>query len=101
VHIDVQQVTPVEKADPPAPPGQVPGQRDVVGEVPADRREAARGGQPGPAGQQALPVDHHAVRGRLAGRTDRAEPVDQGGQHGRVQALFGRAVADEPGTRAD
>ena len=97
VHVHVQQVPAVEEADPPAPPGQLPGQRDVVGEVPADRREAACGRQPGPAGQQALAVDDHAVRPWLAARPDRAEPVDQGGQHGGVQALLGHAVAANRG----
>jgi hypothetical protein len=101
VHVHVQQITPVEEADPPAAPGQSPGQRDVVGEVRAHWCESARGGQPGPAGQQALPVDHHPARARLAVRPDRAEPVDQGSQHGRVQGLLGGAVADEPGTGAD
>jgi hypothetical protein len=62
VHVDVQQVPAVEEADPPAPPGQLPGQRDVVGEVPADLGEPTRRGQRGPVGQQALPVDHHAAR---------------------------------------
>ena len=101
MHVDLQQVAPVEQANPPAAPGQRPAQRDVVGQLAAPQREAAGRGQRPAGAEQALAVDDQAGGPRRAGRPDRAEPVDQGGEHAGVQGLFGRAVTPEPRARAD